>query len=394
LVAEAVALAKTCAVAVVFAGLPDSMESEGVDRKYMRMPDGYNRLIEAICAVQPNTVVVLHNGSPVEVPWADSAPAILEAYLGGQAVGEAVVNILYGDVNPSGHLAESFPFYLADNPSYLFFPGEGDQVLYSERMFIGYRYYASKEMTVRYPFGHGLSYTTFRFDGLILDKHDMSEDETVTASVTVTNTGVKTGRALVQLYVAPPKGEVIRPLRELKAFEKLELQPGESQTITLELGKRAFAFWNPARQDWCIENGAYTIQIGQNAHEIIQEAAVLITGKRPLRLAEFTASTPMKQFAQHPFGKQFVNDNLGYLVSGMAAAGFIPMQLLQAIGYQPGSPIALETIEEISQRAGAAAGGGSGLDALLNQPISIMLNFMPEKQKNDFSELLLKMNGK
>src|SRR5699024_4416970 len=163
LLTEAVELAKKAKAAVIFAGLPDSFESEGFDRTHMRMPDCQNELIARVAAVQPNTVVVLHNGSPVEMPWADQVKGILEAYLVGQTVGAEAVDILFGKVNPSGKLPETIPYQLEDNPSYLYYSGEGDRVEYREGMFVGYRYYDKKKMAVRFPFGYGLSYTTFAY---------------------------------------------------------------------------------------------------------------------------------------------------------------------------------------------------------------------------------------
>lgn len=186
-------------VAVVFAGLPDAYESEGYDRSHMRMPDCQNRLIEAVADVNPNTVVVLHNGSPVEMPWIGKVKAVLEGYLGGQAVGLATVRVLYGEVNPSGHLPETFPVKLSDNPSYLFYGGEGNEADYREGVFVGYRYYDKKEMDVLFPFGHGLSYTTFAYSNLRLNASEITDRDTLTATVTVTNTGSRFGKTVVQL---------------------------------------------------------------------------------------------------------------------------------------------------------------------------------------------------
>lgn len=189
LVTEAVKAAKEAEVAVIFAGLPDAFESEGYDRVHMKMPNCQNHLIQEVCNVQPNLVVVLHNGSPVEMPWADEVKGILEAYLGGQAVGAAEAKILFGDANPCGKLAETIPYKLSDNPSYLNFPGDGETVEYKEGIFVGYRYYDKKEMPVRYPFGYGLSYTEFAYSNLKLDKKSMKDTDTLTVSVDVSNTG-------------------------------------------------------------------------------------------------------------------------------------------------------------------------------------------------------------
>ena len=276
---EAVAAARAAKVAVVFAGLPDAYESEGYDRTHMRMPDCQVRVIEAVADANPNTVVVLHNGSPVEMPWIGRVRGVLEAYLGGQAVGAAAVRVLYGDVNPSGHLAETFPLRLEDNPSFLFFGGEPRATEYREGVFVGYRYYDKKKMDVLFPFGHGLSYTTFGYSNLRLSAERIQDTDSLTVTCTVTNTGRRAGKAVAQLYVGCAGGDVIRPVRELKGYEKVMLAPGESKDITFTLDKRAFAYWNAQIHDWHVETGDYTIEIGASSRDL------------PLRSAVHVAST-------------------------------------------------------------------------------------------------------
>lgn len=268
MIAEAVEAAKAAKVAVVFAGLPDAYESEGYDRTHMAMPACQNKLIEAVAAANANTVVVLHNGSPVEMPWIDKVKGVLEAYLGGQAVGQAVVKILFGDVNPSGHLPETFPVKLSDNPSYLYYGGEGNEADYREGIFVGYRYYDKKDMEVLFPFGYGLSYTTFACSNLRLSASEITDQETLTATVTVTNTGTCAGKTVVQLYVGDKVSSVLRPVRELKGFEKVALAPGESKDISFVLDKRAFAYWNTELGDWHVETGEFTIEVGQSSRDI------------------------------------------------------------------------------------------------------------------------------
>lgn len=275
-IAEAVEAAKYAKVAVIFAGLPDSYESEGYDRTHMQLPACQNRLIEAVAAANPNTVVVLHNGSPVEMPWIGHVKGVLEAYLGGQAVGLATVRVLFGDVNPSGRLPESFPKKLSDNPSYLYYGGEGDRADYREGIFVGYRYYDKKEMEVLFPFGYGLSYTTFAYSNLRLSAETISDTDTLTATVTVKNTGSRTGKTVVQLYVGDPESTVFRPVRELKDFVKVELQPGESRDVTFTLDKRAFAYWNEEIHDWHVESGEFTIEVGQSSRNMECSASVYV----------------------------------------------------------------------------------------------------------------------
>ncbi len=201
LMREAVTAAAQAGTAVIFAGLPYAFESEGYDRTHMRLPECQNQLIKAVCAVNKNVVVVLHNGSPVEMPWIDDVSAVLEMYLGGQAVGGATVNLLFGKANPSGHLAETFPLKLEDNPSYLYYTGEGDVTEYREGVFVGYRYYDKKKMPVLFPFGHGLSYTEFRYSGIKLSRQSITEDDLLTVTAEITNTGKMAGKEVVQLYV-------------------------------------------------------------------------------------------------------------------------------------------------------------------------------------------------
>ena len=275
-IAEAVTAAKKAKAAVVFAGLPDSYESEGYDRSHMRMPACQNKLIEAVAEANPNTVVVLHNGAPVEMPWIGKVKAVLEAYLGGQAVGEAVVRILFGDVNPCGHLPETFPLKLEDNPSWLFYGGEGNTAEYREGIFVGYRYYDKKNMDVLFPFGHGLSYTTFEYSGLKLSADKMKDTESLTVSVTVKNTGSRAGKAVVQLYVGDRESTPLRPVRELKGFAKTMLQPGESSEVTFVLDKRSFAYWNREIRDWHVETGAFTIEVGASSRDLPLKAEVTV----------------------------------------------------------------------------------------------------------------------
>ncbi len=276
MIAQAVDAARKAKTAVVFAGLPDSYESEGYDRTHMEMPACQNQLIEAVAAANPNTVVVLHNGSPVEMPWIGKVRAVLEAYLGGQAVGQATVQVLYGDVNPSGHLAESFPVKLSDNPSYLYYGGEGNVTEYREGVFVGYRYYDKKDMNVLFPFGHGLSYTTFEYSNLRLEKGSMKDCDTQKVTVTVKNTGKRFGKAVAQFYVGAVGGDVIRPVRELKGFEKVDLAPGESKDVTFTLEKRSFAVWNSDIHDWYVPGGQYTVEVGDSSRNLPLRAEITV----------------------------------------------------------------------------------------------------------------------
>ncbi len=268
LVDEAIKVAKEVEVAVIFAGLPDEFESEGYDRQHMNLPESHNYLIQSVLKEQPNTVVVLHNGSPVEMPWINEVKGVLEVYLSGQSVGEATVDILFGDVNPSGKLPETFPISLADNPSYLYYFGEKDVVEYREGIFVGYRYYDKKEMPVLFPFGHGLSYTSFTYSNMTLSHTKINEDDTLTVTVDVENSGDCYGKEVVQLYVSDTVSSVIRPIKELKGFEKIGLHPKEKKQVVLNLDKRSFAYYNSQLKDWHVESGDFELLIGKSSRDI------------------------------------------------------------------------------------------------------------------------------
>ena len=320
LVKEAVKAAKEAEVAVIFAGLPDAFESEGYDRVHMKMPNCQNHLIHEVCNVQPNVVVVLHNGSPVEMPWADEVKGILEAYLGGQAVGAAEAKILFGDANPCGKLAETIPYKLSDNPSYLNFPGDGETVEYKEGIFVGYRYYDKKEMPVRYPFGYGLSYTEFAYSNLKLDKKSMKDTDTLTVSVDVTNTGSREGKEIVQLYVEDLTGSANRPVRELKNFVKVSLAPGETKTVQMELNKRSFAWYNVKLHDWYAASGIYEIQIGKSSREIVLSDTVEVTTDVTVPV-EIHKNTTVGQLMRDPKAAAFLQETMGEMMKTLGGGG-------------------------------------------------------------------------
>ncbi|MBR2528710.1 MAG: glycoside hydrolase family 3 C-terminal domain-containing protein [Blautia sp.] len=281
LITQAVKAAAGCDKAVIVAGLPDSFESEGYDRSHMRMPRCQVELIERVALANPNTVVVLYNGSPVEMPWIACVKGLVEGYLGGQAIGAATKAVLWGEVNPCGRLPESFPLQLEDNPSFLTYQGEGNTAVYHEGVFVGYRYYDRKKMEVLFPFGFGLSYTSFSYSNLQLSASEMDDTQTLSVCVDVTNTGSRSGKEVVQLYVGAPECEVFRPVRELKGFEKIELSPGETKTVTFSLDRRAFAYWNTKLHDWFVADGDYTIQIGRSSRDIVLCRSVKVEGTVP-----------------------------------------------------------------------------------------------------------------
>lgn len=306
---DAIKKAKEAEVAVIFAGLPDSYETEGTDRRSMALPDNQNRLIEAVADVQPNVVVVLHGGAPVETPWISKVQAVLNMYLAGEGVGEAEAAILYGDINPSGKLAETWPAKLSDNPSYLNFPGENGRVEYREGIYIGYRYYDKKEMEVNFPFGHGCSYTNFAYSDLNLEKDTMKDTETLTVRLTVENTGNRYGKEVVQLYVQDSESSIPRPVRELKGFEKVSLMPGEKKQVCFELDMRSFAYYEPRIHDWFVESGEFVIEVGTSSRDIRQKKSVFVEGTKKLPTI-FTRETSIGELLKIEQGRAFMGKML------------------------------------------------------------------------------------
>ncbi|MGI2295994.1 beta-glucosidase [Paenibacillus sp. GXUN7292] len=282
LIAEAVQLVAQSDVAVIIAGLPDRYETEGVDRSHLRMPANQVRLIEAVAAEHSKVVVVLCNGAPIEMPWIHGVKSVLEAYLGGQALGGAIADLLFGDANPCGKLAETFPMKLEHNPSYLNFPGEGDEVHYKEGIFVGYRYYESVDRAPLFPFGHGLSYTSFVYSGLEVEKQEMLDTETVRVSLDVTNTGNRAGKEIVQLYIRDVHSTVTRPVKELKGFVKVQLEPGETKSVSFLLNKRSFAYYNTELKDWHVESGDFEIMVGHSSAAITASETIHVTSTVPL----------------------------------------------------------------------------------------------------------------
>ena len=338
LAAEAIKTAAAADKVVIFAGLPDSFESEGYDRSHMRLPECQNRLIAEILKVQPNTVIVLHNGSPVEMPWLNDIKGLLEAYLGGQAGGTAVANILYGKVNPSGKLAETIPLKLSDNPSYLNFGG-GEKVEYREGVFVGYRYYDKKEMDVAYPFGYGLSYTTFACSDLKISNENPTDKDTITVSVDVTNTGNMAGKEVVQLYVKDCTSSAIRPEKELKGFKKVFLNPGETKTVTMELDKRSFAWYNTELHDWFAASGEYKLLVGTSSRDIHLEGRIHLNSSQELpmhvhmntTLGELFRNPKTSETAKELIAKYISAMNVGEESSSEAASEAITEEMTEAM---------------------------------------------------------------
>ncbi|MGG1553731.1 beta-glucosidase [Paenibacillus ferrarius] len=299
LLAEAAHAAKESDVTVIFAGLPERYESEGFDRTHMRIPDNQMKVIEAVAAVQPRVVVVLSNGAPIEMPWLSSVSGVLEAYLGGQAMGGAIADLLFGDANPCGKLAETFPVQLSDNPSYLYFPGNGDTVTYNEGIYVGYRYYDTKKLRPLFPFGHGLSYTHFVYSDLKVDRTHMQDSDEMTVSVKVKNSGTQAGKEIVQLYIRDMASSISRPEKELKGFAKVSLEPGEEKQVSFILEKRSFAYYDVGRQDWIVETGDFEVLIGKSSADIVLSETVHVTSSVVI-LPTFTRNSTVGDVLAHP----------------------------------------------------------------------------------------------
>ena len=284
LIDAAAAAAKACSVAIVYAGLPAIYESEGFDREHMHLPEQHNRLIQAVVQANPRTVVVLANGAPVEMPWIDQVPAVLEGYLAGQASGSAIADILIGLANPSGKLTETFPLSLEDVPSNAWFPGERRQIQYREGLYVGYRYFDSANRPVLFPFGHGLSYSSFAYSDAQISTSTMSADvsadpanpTTIQVSVAVKNTGAMAGAECVQVYRHALNSKVYRPDQELVGFAKVFLQPGEQITVTIQISSADFAYFDQGMNQPNIEPGQYALRIGASSRDIRQTLELTI----------------------------------------------------------------------------------------------------------------------
>jgi beta-glucosidase len=369
---EAVAAAAAADVAVVFLGLPAGDESEGFDRTHIELPRDQTELLDAVIAVNSRVVVVLSNGSVVRVSgWADRVSAIVEGWLLGQAGGGALADVLFGVVNPSGRLAETIPVRLEDTPAYLDFPGEHGHVRYGEGLFVGYRYYDARNVEVSYPFGHGLSYTSFAYADLAVAA---SATGGLTLSVSVTNRGTRQGREVVQAYVGLPGSTVVRAPRELRAFANVLLAAGEARVITLEIAADDLAYYNTLAARWTVEGGDYLVEIGASSRDIRQSATVTVAGDG-LTLPLAADSTIAEWFA-HPVGGPLLGGAFGQTQTqasgdgeaggGEAAAGpmdalFTDPGMMKMLGSMPlnriaafpGSPL---TPAIVAQLVGAANG--------------------------------------
>jgi beta-glucosidase len=343
LIDEGVTVARSADVAVLYIALPAFKESEGYDRSDLDLTDQQVALIKAVAKVQPKTVVVLNNGAPVAMSaWIDEVAAVLESWMMGQAGGAAIADILFGKANPSGKLAETFPLKLSDTPAHLNWPGGAGEVRYGEGLFIGYRYYDAKQMPVLFPFGYGLSYTTFAYSNARVSAKTFKDTDGVTVSVDVTNTGEVAGKEIVQVYVHDQKSGLVRPEKELKGFAKVDLQPGETKSVSIQLDFRAFAYYHPEYKQWITEDGDSDILIAASAADIRHTLTVTLESTlnlpcildRESTIREWMAD-PRGKVAFGPFYSQTEEQFRKMLGSGDGGEDTIGMDITDMMGDMP-----------------------------------------------------------
>ena len=276
-VTRATALAQRSDIALVFAGLNGEWDGEGQDRPQIELPGRQNDLIAKVAAANPKTVVVLQSGCPVTMPWLADVAAVLQAWYPGQEAGHAIADVLLGKADPGGRLPQTFPRRIEDDPTVINYPGENGRVRYGEGLFVGYRYYDKKKITPLFPFGHGLSYTTFRLGALRLSSDRLAPGAAFTASIDVTNTGSRAGSTVVQFYVSDPGARVARPDKELKGFAKLHLSPGETRIATATFDMRSLAFWDTALRAWVAEAGTFEILAGFSSADLQATSRLTLT---------------------------------------------------------------------------------------------------------------------
>jgi beta-glucosidase len=382
LIDEAVAAAQHADVVVLFAGLPGLYESEGFDRSHMALPAQQDALIEAVCAANPRTVVVLANGAPVVMPWAEQPAAILESYLAGQAGGSAVVDLLLGAASPSGKLAETFPLAQGDLLADAAFPGSGRQVQYREGLYVGYRYFDSADVAVRFPFGHGLSYTRFDYGQPSLSAAGFQPGDRLQLSVPVTNAGERDGAEVVQLYVAPPAAGLDRPAQELKGFAKLAITAGETGTARIEIDDSAFAIYDRGDQSWKVLPGVYELRIGASSRDLRQRVSVTVRSGHVLSVQEQAASSIADPAERFSLTDASFARRLGKPVPAPESAR--PFHLNSAVDEISETWLGRQVRKRMVARFAQSMGGGSS-DETLTKMFDRMAREMPLRSMALFS---------
>jgi beta-glucosidase len=355
---NAVNLASGSDIVIIFAGLPENYETEGVDRLHLNLPASQNAMISQVAIVQKNVIVVLFNGSPVTMPWLSEVEAVMLAGLSGQAIGGAIADVLFGDVNPSGKLAETYPLKLQDNPSYLNFPGENQEVFYSERVFVGYRYYDMKNLETLFPFGYGLSYTSFGYNNLKLSSTSIKDTDSLLVTFRVGNIGERAGNEVVQLYILDYECTQQRPVKELKAFAKVELAPGESRQLGFVFSYEDFAFYNPVVNDWVVETGDFEILVGASSQDIRLMKTVHVDATKKW-IAPLTRYSLIKEWTAHPVGRELIAPILNGMARSFSGNQDIPgnpveminrvigdMPIIKLVGFSQGG-FSMEMLDQM-----------------------------------------------
>lgn len=361
LTAEAVAAASAAGTVLLFLGVPAAQESEGFDRDDLELPAVQLELLEAVLGANANVVVVLSNGGVVRLSgFADRVPAIVEGWLLGQAGGGAVADVLYGVVNPSARLTETIPVRLADSPAYLDFPGEHSHVRYGEGLFVGYRWYDARELEVTYPFGHGLSYTSFAY----ADASVSSDAAGLTVRVTLTNTGDRAGAEVVQVYTSVAGSRVVRAPRELKGFAKVALAAGESRVVEVPVRRDDLAHWHTGVDRWVVEGGSYTVEVGASSRDIRATAEVEVEGDAVL--AQLSLNSSIGELMEHPVAGPIVMQAFAGAGDGANPAGALmadPAMFKMMASFPigrlasfPGMPVSMEQVEQLIAASNAQAG--------------------------------------
>lgn len=334
-------LAAASDVALVFVGLSDEWESEGFDRPDLELVGEQRTLIERVAAANKNTIVILNTGSPIAMPWLDQVAAVVQAWYPGQECGHAIADVLFGDVNPSGKLPQTFPARLEDNPAYINYPGENGQVHYGEGIFVGYRYYETKKIAPLFPFGFGLSYTTFHYDTLLqLSTREIGSGETLEASVNVTNSGTRAGQEVVQLYIRDKAASVQRPEKELKAFTKVRLEPGESQTITFTIAQDALAYYDILKHTWVAEAGEFEVLVGSSSRDIHATGTFVLTASSDIgghaRNMQFSLESSIAQLLSNESARAVLFQHIPPELADSAQAGMVAnLNLVQVANFVP-----------------------------------------------------------
>jgi beta-glucosidase len=311
---DAISLARRADVAIVVAGLNSEWESEGYDRVDMELPGAQNELIEKIAAVNPNTIVVLNAGSALAMPWVDKVAAIIEQWYNGQECGNALADILFGDFSPSAKLPTTFPARYEDNPAFINYPGENGEVLYGEGLFVGYRYYDARKIDPLFPFGHGLSYTTFEYSNIKLGSPRFAEADGLDVSFDLRNSGEVAGKEIAQVYVRDVKSLLVRPEKELKSFVKIDLAPGETKTVTLHLDREAFWYYNPANGGWNVEAGDFEIMIGASSRDLRLSAIATLLPPVAAAGSRLNIGLPLRVIMGDEAGKAVLTEHFGELM--------------------------------------------------------------------------------